>query len=200
MFPLGLALAPGSLLPLFLFEERYIRMYHDIVAGDLEFGVVLIERGIESRDDNPTFGVGTVAQLVGAGRHEDGTMSIVAVGTDRFRVAGWLESDPYPRATVEILEDDKLSELGEMDLLRARAKLPRLLDLASAIDPTISPDVPAMSDDSVTSLYQMAQISGPQALDMQRILEAATSDSRARLVDELVDDQIELLELQLEVG
>lgn len=199
MFPLGLALLPGSMLPLFLFEDRYLQMYRDIVDADREFGVVLIERGVESRDDNPTFGVGTIAQLVGSGRHEDGTMSVVAVGTHRFRVVRWLDSDPYPRAVVETFEDEALSEVGEMDLSRARSKLPKLLDLASTVDPSISADVPAMSDDPVILLYQVAQISGPQALDMQRILEAATSDSRALMVDQLVDDQIELLELQLQV-
>ena len=44
MFPLGVTLLPGMALPLRIFEPRYLQMYADIIDGDREFGVVLIER------------------------------------------------------------------------------------------------------------------------------------------------------------
>ena len=42
MFPLGLALLPGAVLPLHVFEPRYRRMIGDLLArdDDMEFGVV----------------------------------------------------------------------------------------------------------------------------------------------------------------
>ena len=45
MFPLGNVLVPHALLPLHLFEERYRAMIRDVLGGDREFGVVLIDRG-----------------------------------------------------------------------------------------------------------------------------------------------------------
>ena len=34
MFPLGMALLPGAVLPLHVFEPRYRQMVHDILADD----------------------------------------------------------------------------------------------------------------------------------------------------------------------
>ena len=45
MFPLGTVLFPYALLPLHVFEPRYRMMMNHVLAGDREFGVVLIERG-----------------------------------------------------------------------------------------------------------------------------------------------------------
>lgn len=53
MFPLGLALLPGAVLPLHIFEPRYRRMVADLLSADddMRFGVVLIERGRESGEE-----------------------------------------------------------------------------------------------------------------------------------------------------
>ena len=45
MFPLSTALFPGMALPLRLFEDRYLKMYADIVDADREFGVVFNQLG-----------------------------------------------------------------------------------------------------------------------------------------------------------
>ena len=47
MFPLGTVLLPGAVLPLHVFEPRYRQLVQDCLAGEPEFGVVLIERGSE---------------------------------------------------------------------------------------------------------------------------------------------------------
>ncbi|HEX5095168.1 MAG TPA: LON peptidase substrate-binding domain-containing protein, partial [Acidimicrobiia bacterium] len=47
MFPLGTVLFPHALLPLQVFEPRYRVMMRNLLDGEREFGVVLIERGSE---------------------------------------------------------------------------------------------------------------------------------------------------------
>ncbi|MEC8953734.1 MAG: LON peptidase substrate-binding domain-containing protein, partial [Actinomycetota bacterium] len=47
MFPLGMVLVPSGVLPLRVFEPRYRHMLEDLLPGNREFGVVLIERGSE---------------------------------------------------------------------------------------------------------------------------------------------------------
>lgn len=200
MFPLGTILLPGMALPLRLFEQRYLQMYADIIDDDRQFGVVLIERGIESRDDNPTFGIGCTAYIVGSGLHEDGTIAIVGIGRKRIRVEEWLPSDPYPRALVTFLDDDPLSDEGMRSLQNAADQLPGLLAIAAELNPEFEATAPGLSDDPVQAVYQLAQLAGLQAFDMQRVLEADTSDERAALVDELMAETVELIRLQLEIG
>jgi Lon protease-like protein len=200
MFPLGLTLMPGMALPLRLFEPRYLQMYSDIIDEEREFGVVLIERGIESSDGNTTYDVGCVAYIVGSGLHEDGTIAIVGLGRNRLRVVEWQQSDPYPRAIIEDLDDDPLSEEGMQFLESAANRLPGLLAVAAELNPELEAEPPELSEDPVQAIYQLAQLAGLQAFDLQRVLEADPTDRRAELVDELMSETVEMIQLQLGLG
>lgn len=200
MFPLGAALLPGMALPLRLFEPRYLEMYADIIDDGREFGVVLIERGVESRDDNPTYEIGCAAYVLGSGLHEDGTIDLVALGQHRLRIVEWLPSDPYPRAMIDDLVDEPLGALGMRSLQSAADKLPTLLAVAAELDPNLEATAPALSDDPVQAVYQLAQLAGLQSFDIQRVLEAHSSDARAGLVDDFMADAVELIRLQLGMG
>lgn len=200
MFPLGSTLLPGMALPLRLFEPRYLQMYADIIDDDREFGVVLIERGIESRDDNPTYDVGCTAYIVGSGVHEDGTLALVAIGRNRLRVVEWQQSNPYPLAMIEDLEDEPLTDQGMRSLESAADRLPKLLAVAAELNPELEMDVPDLSEDPLQAIYQLAQLAGLQAFDLQKVLEAEPTDRRAALVDELMDETMEMIQLQLRMG
>lgn len=200
MFPLGLSLLPGQVLPLYLFEERYRRLYSDLATGDGRFGIVLIERGTESRDDSPTFRIGCIAQLVGSAVHEDGTISIATVGTERIKVVEWLDPDPYPRAAVQSLPEGTATPAGELCLAAAIARLPRLYALESELYEGPRSTVPDFLEDPVSATYQLANAVDLQPLDVQRILEAETADDRIDVVARLLDELIDFTELQLRAG
>jgi len=101
MFPLGSVLLPGMVLPLQVFEPRY-RVLVDTVllADEPEFGSVMIERGNEVGGGDVRATVGCIARIVDFTRHEDGVVTMVAVGTRRITVEDWLDDDPFPRALV----------------------------------------------------------------------------------------------------
>ncbi len=200
MFPLGVVLLPGAVLPLFLFEPRYLQMYSDIVDGDRDFGVVLIERGSDSGGGDTRFGVGCVAHMVGSAAHEDGRVSIVTVGTGRIRVLDWQPADPYPLARVELVEDDPITDYGTDQIAQAQARLTRLMAHYSELGADVGFGLPDLDDDPRVATYQIAQVAGLQPLDLQKVLEAETSDDRALLVNEMIKDQVDLVELQMRVG
>lgn len=200
MFPLGTPLLPGSVLPLYLFEPRYLQLYEDIVGTDRLFGVVLIERGSDSGGEDTRFGSGCVAHMVGSATHENGTVSVVTVGTNRLRVIEWESPRPYPSALVDVLDDDDLSSGGLELLEEASSHLLKLKALFSELGADVGVDAPELSDEPVTAMYQMAQLAGLQALDLQRVLEVEVSDDRAELIRDLIADQVELVQLQLEMG
>jgi uncharacterized protein len=200
MFPLGVTLLPGMALPLRLFEPRYLQMYAEIVDSEREFGVVLIERGIESRDDNATSDIGCTALILGSGIHEDGTIALVALGRNRFRVDEWLPSNPYPVAMVEDLADEPLSDVGMGHLESAADRLPGLLAVAAELNPELDVEVPELSEEPLQAVYQLAQLAGLQSFDLQKVLATETSDARAALVDALIAETVEMIQLQLGLG
>ena len=83
MVPLGTVLVPTAGLPLHVFEPRYRALVNDCLAGDREFGVVLIERGSEVGGNDVRTSVGTVARIVEAAELPAGRWAIGAVGVRR---------------------------------------------------------------------------------------------------------------------
>src|SRR4051794_945149 len=109
LFPLGAVLYPGMLLPLHIFEERYRQLVRDLLDGPepRRFGVIAIRKGRETGIDGvqSLYEIGCTAVLRRVEQHEDGRYEIVTVGTDRFRLLGLHESQPYLRGEVELLAE-----------------------------------------------------------------------------------------------
>jgi Lon protease-like protein len=101
LFPLNTVLFPGQLLPLHIFEDRYRLMVRRCLAEDLPFGVVLIRRGREEDEIVEPHSVGTIARIIESTNLPDGSMNIITVGTERFRIRRLLHDQPYLRGEVE---------------------------------------------------------------------------------------------------
>jgi len=98
-------LFPHLPLTLRAFEPRYRALVRDCIAHGREFGVVLIERGMEVGGGDSRFAVGTAAHLAEEMELPDGQWLIAARGTRRIRVQTWLPDDPYPLALVQTLPE-----------------------------------------------------------------------------------------------
>src|ERR1700704_3085588 len=122
MFPLGSVLFPSLVLPLNVFEPRYRALVHDCLAGDPEFGVVLIERGSEVGGGDVRSRVGTVARIVQVGELPDGRFTLLTVGTRRVVVARWLPDDPFPLAEVRDWPDDGATDGPAIDAVVSRLR------------------------------------------------------------------------------
>jgi Lon protease-like protein len=101
LFPLNTVLFPGQVLPLHIFEDRYRLMIRRCLAEDTSFGVVLIKEGHEVGETAEPHLVGTMARIVESSHLPDGTMNILTVGTERFRIRHLLYDQPYLRGEVE---------------------------------------------------------------------------------------------------
>lgn len=192
MFPLGLALVPGAVLPLHIFEPRYRALVHDALAGDADFGVVLIERGREVGGGETRSGVGTIAHIADGHAFDDGRYALVCVGTERFRVVEWLADDPYPRARIEPWPDEPDDAATE-----ARRRVEARLEELAAERARRHIDMPAVELDADPSIasYQAVVLAGLGPFDTQRALTCPGVGERLALVDDLVVDAIRFLEL-----
>jgi Lon protease-like protein len=195
MFPLGMALLPGAVLPLHVFEPRYRQMVHDILADDAdvpEFGVVMIERGQEVGGDDVRTLVGTVARLVDIRALPDGRYALVAVGGERLRVNAWLPDDPYPLADVDLWPDDDLDSIdqemaaGTIDALHARVR--ELNEEVRALGEMAPPPDTEIASDPHLALYHLGSLAPLGPADRQRMLETATLGERLIVFATALDD------------
>src|SRR3954451_15368724 len=95
LFPLGLVLLPGEVVPLHIFEERYKLMIGECLDGESEFGIVwLADDGLREVGCSAS-----VEQLLE--RMPDGRMNILVRGERPFRLVRRIEDLPYPAGDVE---------------------------------------------------------------------------------------------------
>ena len=98
LFPLGTVLYPGGLLPLRIFEVRYLDMIGKCHKTGAPFGVVALTHGSEVRkpEDGPGgdgfaseafHNVGTLATITSFAVPQPGLMAIRCTGTQRFEVS-----------------------------------------------------------------------------------------------------------------
>jgi uncharacterized protein len=114
LFPLNTVLCPGIALPLHIFEDRYRALVKHCIDSSSPFGVVLIREGREVGTGAISFtGVGTIAEIRDAGKHDDGRYDLLVVGTRRFEIRRVLSGRrPYLVAEVDLLDE----EIGDEQL------------------------------------------------------------------------------------
>jgi uncharacterized protein len=86
LFPLGTILFPGGLLPLKLFEQRYLEMGKTCLRDEMPFGVCGIKQGGEVGAPASPFDIGCSAKIIHWDMPQLGILHIVAQGGERFRV------------------------------------------------------------------------------------------------------------------
>lgn len=86
LFPLKTVLFPDGVLPLKVFEVRYIDMVRDCLKNKTPFGVVLIKSGLEVGAAAEPETVGTLAHITQCDMPSLGLMMLRAQGGERFRI------------------------------------------------------------------------------------------------------------------
>ena len=145
LFPLSTVLFPQGVLPLRVFEARYMDMVRDCMRDGTSFGVCLVTNSKASADAAPaTVEVGCLANIVAWDMQQLGLLQIRTIGGERFRL---LASEPQPNGLL----------IGEIDL----------------IEPDDDQPVPAEHRPCVELLTRIIDDMSAQAAEKKRTDEAA---------------------------
>lgn len=175
LFPLHTVLFPGGVLPLRIFEPRYLDMVSDCLRNDHGFGVCLIRAGREVGAAAECHEVGTLARIQDWDNTPEGLLAITARGERRFRVLDReVRADLLSVARIELLD-----EPPPLPLPVEFAPLARLLEhLLDDLDPPYK-TLPRAFDDADWVGARLTELLPLDPLEKQSLLEQA--DPRARL-------------------
>lgn len=185
VFPLGLVLLPGELLPLHIFEERYKRLIADARESGESFGVVW-------HDGDAMAVAGCTARLVAVlEEFSDGRSNIVVVGERRFTLA---ELHPADDPTTEALRAsvDFFDDLGTTPPADAVEEVQSLFDQAVELMQT---EPAADRREGVAYSFWAAAALELEAAAKQRLLELRDEGARLRLVADTLGPLIARLEI-----
>lgn len=145
LFPLGTVLFPDGVLPLQIFEVRYLDMIGKCHKAGAPFGVVTLTQGSEvrQRDDSPAgdgfaneafHAVGTLARITEFSSPQAGLMVIRTEGTQRFRITRHEKLKHGLWVADAVLLDADLAVTVPDDLKGATNALANLIDTLQTSD------------------------------------------------------------------
>ncbi|MCM3468301.1 LON peptidase substrate-binding domain-containing protein, partial [Staphylococcus lugdunensis] len=145
LFPLHTVLFPGGLLPLKVFEARYLDMSRTCLRDDAPFGVCLLKSGPEVAQDGAVSvpeTIGCMARITECDTGEFGMLYLQAIGTQRFELLSYrVEGNGLLVGIAEPLPDDIPLE-GEQALAQfgsCAEVLERIIDALKKSDPEKMP-------------------------------------------------------------
>ncbi len=195
-------LFPGVVIPITVGRDKSIKLIKDANNGSKMIGVVSQKNGQEE-DPNPQdlHKVGTVARILRIFRMPDGNTTVIIQGNKRFEVQEFVSVDPYFRARVQTLEDDKTGiELGEFQAVVASLK-----DLALQIIKE-SPNIPSEASFAIKNIentsFLVNFISSNMNLDVpekQSMLEMNDLVLRSKEALKHLTQELKLLEMKNEI-
>lgn len=106
LFPLNTVLFPDGVLPLRIFEPRYLDMVSDCLRNDTDIGVVLIKNGTETGEAAESYEIGTLSGISYWHKRSDGILGVTLKGKQRFRILSRkIEKNQLVMAEVELLPE-----------------------------------------------------------------------------------------------
>jgi uncharacterized protein len=122
LFPLKSVLFPGGVLPLKVFETRYIDMVSECMKANAPFGVVLIKSGEEVGAPAEPEAVGCLAYIIDWEMPSMGMMMLRTQGGERFRILETrVLADQRMEARAAMIAPDSAVAVSDIHLSCARA-------------------------------------------------------------------------------
>jgi Lon protease-like protein len=185
IFPLNTVVFPGGLLPLRIFEQRYLEMTKRCIRDSAPFGVCLIREGREVGEPARPYETGCLASIVSWDMPQFGIFILVTQGRQRLHILEqWTQPDRLRMADVALLPEEESHPLPTehavcADVLRA---------VASRAGEATFPS-PLRYDDAVWVAYRLAEVLPLENTLRQRLLEMPNAISRLRLLTTILAQQ-----------
>ena len=185
IFPLNTVLFPGGLLPLRVFEARYMDMTRDCLKRDAPFGVCLIREGSEVGAPAVSEEVGCLAKILEWDMQQQGILNIKTQGGQRFRI---LErrtgAQGLISADVELIPAEASAAVPAESSACAR-----LLEMVVADQGRHIFAEPHAYDDAAWVGYRLAEILPVPLAAKQKLLELSDSIGRLSILQRFLEGQ-----------
>lgn len=191
-------LFPGVVLPITVGREKSIKAIQNSFKGNKLIGVVAqIDGNIEDPDITQIHRTGTIARVIKQLKMPDGSTTVIIQGKKRFTINEYISHEPYLQAKITLLEDNTHSDKKEFNAIVSTIK-----DLASNII-KISPNIPQEAtvvlkniNSPIFLIHFVSSNLQIDVLDKQKLLETDDLFTRAKLILDHLNSELQMLELK----
>ena len=189
---------PGTILPLTVGRAGSIKLLDDTLPTSKIIGLVA-QRDESKEDPQPQdlYSVGTAAIILKLLRQGDDRVVVVVQGLRRFTLQKIIQTEPFLRAEVELLNSKLPADSKEW-----KAEFRNLRDSAAKLL-ELTPDIPEQARAAVLSIddpEQLVDFLAPnlnvEPAQKQALLEELDLEKRLRAVQTSISAQLEIAEIQ----
>ncbi|MBP7389794.1 MAG: endopeptidase La [Chitinophagales bacterium] len=194
-------LFPGVVLPITIGRDKSITAVKEAYKTNKLVGVVgQTDGNIEEPEFNDLYKVGTVAQIMRMIKMPDGSTTAIIQGRNRFLTKELLQSEPYIKASIDVLHDIIPVNDKEFD-----ATMSSIKDLAGNII-SLNPQIPSeaaivlknISNPVTLSHFISSNLNIPTA-EKQKLLEIGDMKERVTVILEHLNKEIQMLEMKNQI-
>ena len=196
-------LFPETVVPLAVGRPRSVAAVEAALSTEEKrLGCITVRPNAIGPDAKPSdiYEVGTLVMVKRMERFED-SMHIIAQGTERIRVLGWKQEEPYLRAVVRILPE--VSTLDAEEVEATRRNVQSMIQEALALLPGVPPEVRAVMMGPVEPVrlaYFLGSILNLGVEQEQKMLEANSADELLRLSHAYLARELEIIQLRSKIA
>lgn len=183
LFPLNTVLFPGGLLPLRIFEARYMDMARDCLKHQRPFGVCLIRSGSEVGEAATPELTGCLARIIDCDMQQLGILHVTTMGEQRFQVLEYKAgAQELLTASVALIPNEAAQALPSR--YAACARILRLV--ASARETPVFAE-PHEFDNAVWVGCRLSEILPLPLIAKQKLLELTDTIARLDLLQNYIE-------------
>jgi len=192
-------LFPNIILPYLVVHEKNIQLVNDTLVDTKLIGVFSKKSGDEEDDAAEPYEFGTAAAILKFFKMPDGSIRIIIQGLKRIRINRMITQEPYPKASVELVED-KFESNDETEALHRSIveNFRKIAELTKAYPQEVVAAVLNIKESNVLADFIASNIE-MKLEDRQRILREADVKERLLALTEIISREIKLAEIGSEI-
>src|SRR2546428_2918327 len=194
---------PNAVIPLTVGRESSVKLINDVQQGD---GMLVVLTQRDKRVDTPVpadlYDIGTVSMVHRVMKTPEGNLFVIIMGVSRTGMQEFTQSDPYLRAKITVLADEKEDESSvDFQALRRTvvSQFERIIKLSPQLPDDLQTIVINIDDSGRLADYIATNLPNLSIVSKQFVLEQISVRKRLEYLNTELAKELEVLELRSKI-
>ena len=194
---------PNAVIPLTVGRESSVKLINDVQQGD---GMLVVLTQRDKRIDAPgpgdLYDVGTVSMVHRVMKTPEGNLFVIIMGVSRTHIDEFVQFEPYLRAKLSVLADEKEDESGvDFQALRRTivSQFERIIKLSPQLPDDLQTIVINIEDAGRLADYIATNLPNLSIVSKQFVLEQISVRKRLEFLNTELAKELEVLELRSKI-
>ncbi len=191
---------PNAVIPLTVGRETSVKLITEVQQGS---GMLVVLTQRDKRVDSPgpadLYEIGTVSMVHRVMKTPEGNLFVIIMGVSRMRVQEFVQFEPYLRARIEVIADEKEDEtVTDFQALRRTviSQFERIIKLSPQLPDDLQTIVINIEESGRLADYIATNLPNLSIASKQVVLEQISVRKRLELLNTELAKELEVLELR----